>query len=64
MKPIQNEEEVTESARRLIAAAPELLSALAEIVDHAQRYGAAPYTAVKMFDRARAAIARAEGRAE
>lgn len=43
-------------------AAPDLLSALFEIVEHAERYGAAPFSAVKMFDRARAAIEKATGK--
>ena len=47
---------------RLIAAAPELLAELTVIVDHATKYGAAPRSAEKMFDRARAAIAKAEGK--
>jgi len=46
----------------LIAAAPDLLDALREIVDHAEHYGAAPISADLMFSRARAAISKAEGR--
>ena len=45
----------------LYAAAPELLEVVREIVDHATKYGAAPLSAEKMFDRARAAIAKARG---
>lgn len=47
---------------RLIAAAPELLEALSQIVNHATKYGGAPLAAVKMFDRARAALAKADGK--
>ena len=46
----------------LITAAPELLEAVKEIAGHAEKYGAAPASATKMFDRARAAIAKAEGK--
>jgi hypothetical protein len=46
---------------RLIAAAPELLAALREITSHATNFGGAPLSATKMFDRARAAIAKATG---
>jgi hypothetical protein len=48
---------------RAVNAHDVLLGALSEIVDHATKYGAAPLSAVKMFDRARAAIAKAEGEA-
>jgi len=45
----------------IVAAAPEMLDALAEIIDHATKYGGAPLSATKMFDRARAAVAKAKG---
>lgn len=46
----------------LYAAAPELFQILREIYDHAQKYGGAPWSATKMFSRARTAIDHAEGR--
>jgi len=58
-------EEVEERAKanaHLISAAPELLEALQEIVTHATKYGAAPLSALLMFDRARSAIAKAKGK--
>ena len=47
---------------KLANAAPDLLAALTEITEHAAKYGAAPFSATLMFGRAKAAIAKAEGR--
>ena len=49
-----------ERVRALCDAAPDMLEALEEIYDHAQKYGAAPFSASKMFARACAAIAKAK----
>jgi hypothetical protein len=45
---------------RAVNSHEDLVGALSEIVDHATKYGAAPLTATKMFDRARAALAKAK----
>ena len=50
-----------ENPLAVVEAIPELLSQVREIVDHATKYGAAPLSAEKMLDRARAAISKAEG---
>jgi hypothetical protein len=42
----------------------DLLASLRELTQHAERYGGAPKSATKMWDRARAAIAKATGKEE